>query len=99
MQWTDTQVIVPLTLSIVFLIPFLVVECMIGPRPLTASLPQKVHVLVGPSNYFVLVCNFSVMYFIPLWFQTVPLDSSSTAGMVRLYPGWAGADVDGFCHT
>jgi MFS family permease len=83
LQWTDTQVIVPLALSVVFLALFLVVECVIAPEPVLPPclLREKVPVLVGLSNYFVSVCNFSVMYFIPLWFQTVSLDSASIAGL------------------
>jgi hypothetical protein len=86
LQWTDTQVIVPLALSVVFLALFLVVECVIAPEPVLPPclLREKVPVLVGLSNYFVSVCNFSVMYFIPLWFQTVSLDSASIAGTLWL---------------
>ena len=81
-QWTDPHVIVPLALSFLFLFLFLVVECRIAPEPVLPPclLCEKVPLLVGLSNYFVSVCNFSVMYFIPLWFQTVPLDSASIAG-------------------
>ncbi|KAF8129574.1 vacuolar amino acid permease [Boletus edulis] len=88
LPWTDTQVIIPLTLSVVFLVLFLVIECMITPEPVLPPclLREKLPVLVGLSNYFVSVCNFSVMYFVPLWFQTVPLDSASIAGL-HLLPG------------
>ncbi|KAG6371194.1 major facilitator superfamily domain-containing protein [Boletus reticuloceps] len=83
LPWTDTQVIVPLTLSVIFLVLFLVIECMITPEPVLPPclLREKVPVLIGLSNYFVSLCNFSVMYFVPLWFQTVPLDSASIAGL------------------
>ncbi|KAF8551515.1 MFS general substrate transporter [Imleria badia] len=83
LPWTDIQVIVPLTLSFVFFLLFLVVEFMIAPEPVLPPclLREKVTLLVGLSNYFVSVCNFSVMYFVPLWFQMVPLDSASIAGL------------------
>lgn len=86
-QWQDIQVIVPLVLSFVFLILFLVIECLVAPEPVLPPclLRKKVPVLVGLSNYFVSLCNFSVMYFVPLWFQTVPLDSASIAGMFHHY--------------
>lgn len=82
LQWTDTQVVVPLALSFLFLVLFLVIECVIAPEPVLPPclLRAKVPLLVGLSNYFVSVCNFSVMYFIPLWFQTVSLDNASIAG-------------------
>ncbi|KAN0082521.1 hypothetical protein V8E55_008316 [Tylopilus felleus] len=56
---------------------------MIAPEPILPPclLCQKVPLLVELSDYFVSLCNFSVMYFIPLWFQTVPLDSASIAGL------------------
>lgn len=43
-------------------------------------LKQKIPVLVGASNFLVANCNFAVMYFFPLWFQTVRLTSASIAG-------------------
>ncbi|KAF8121594.1 vacuolar amino acid permease [Boletus edulis] len=91
LPWTDTQVIIPLTLSVVFLVLFLVIECMITPEPVLPPclLREKVPVLVGLSNYCVSVCNFSVMYFVPLWFQTVPLDSASIAGLHLLPDSFA----------
>lgn len=62
------------------------VECYIAPEPILppSLLREKVAVLVSTSNYFLSVCNFSVMYFIPLWFQTVSLDSASIAGMLTI---------------
>jgi hypothetical protein len=73
---------VPLVLSIVFAIAFLVIEIFIAPEPVLAPflLKQKIPVLVGLSNFFVALCNFSIIYFFPMWFQTVMLTSSSTAG-------------------
>ncbi|KAF9223078.1 MFS general substrate transporter [Gyrodon lividus] len=83
LPWTDTQVIVPLATSIVSLAVFLVIEFCVASEPILPSslLREKVPILVGLSNYFVSVCNFSVMYFVPLWFQTVPLNSASIAGL------------------
>ncbi|KAF8548907.1 hypothetical protein OG21DRAFT_1515752 [Imleria badia] len=67
---TDTQVVVPLTFSFVFFLLFLVVEFTIAPETVLPPclLREKLTLLVGLSNYFVLVCNFSVVYFVPLWF-------------------------------
>jgi len=59
-------------------------------------------VLVGLSNYLVALCNFTVMYFFPTWFQTVALTSAATAGesdgclhwnidrLLRKYARWKG---------
>ncbi|KAH0828780.1 vacuolar amino acid permease [Lanmaoa asiatica] len=87
LPWTDTQVIVPLALSFIFLVLFLVIECIIAPEPILPPclLREKVPLLIGLSNYLVSFCNFMTMYFIPLWFQTVPLDSASIAGL-HLFP-------------
>lgn len=75
-------VIVPLVLAGVFGILFVLVELFVAPEPVLAPflLKQKIPVLIGISNYLVALCNFSVMYFFPTWFQTVALTSSSMAG-------------------
>ncbi|KAF8129548.1 major facilitator superfamily domain-containing protein [Boletus edulis] len=82
LPWTDPQVVIPLILSLLFLALLFVVECYIAPEPIfpPSLFREKVPVLVSLSNYFASVCNFSVMYFIPLWFETVALDSASIAG-------------------
>jgi MFS family permease len=81
--WTDASVIVPLVIAILFAIAFVIVELFFAPEPVMAPflLKQKIPVLVGMSNYLVALCNFSVMYFFPTWFQTVALTSASTAGL------------------
>lgn len=72
----------PLIIAILFSIAFVIVELFVAPEPVMAPflLKQKIPVLVGMSNYLVALCNFSVMYFFPTWFQTVALTSASTAG-------------------
>ena len=47
-------------------------------------LKQSIPVLVGTSNFMVATCNFSIMYFYPMWFQTVMLTSASVAGECSL---------------
>ncbi|KAH7890146.1 major facilitator superfamily domain-containing protein [Phlebopus sp. FC_14] len=81
--WSDPWVIVPLALAGLFLTVFLLVELLLAPEPVLAPslLKQKVPVLVGASNFLVALCNFSVMYFFPMWFQTVALTSASIAGL------------------
>lgn len=68
--------------AVVFFLVFLVVELKLAVEPVLAPflLKQKIPVLVGVSNFLVAFCNFSVMYFFPMWFQTVMLSSASTAG-------------------
>lgn len=72
----------PLFLACVFAVAFTLVELLIAPEPVLAPflLKQRVPVLVGMSNFLVALCNFSVMYFYPMWFQTVALTSASIAG-------------------
>ncbi|KDQ59888.1 hypothetical protein JAAARDRAFT_153957 [Jaapia argillacea MUCL 33604] len=81
--WDSPSVIVPLTLSILLAIAFVVIEIKISPEPVLAPflLKQKIPVLVGISNFLVANCNFSITYFYPMWFQTVLLTSASTAGL------------------
>ncbi|KAJ7500463.1 hypothetical protein B0H11DRAFT_782964 [Mycena galericulata] len=44
-------------------------------------LRQKIPVLVSASNFLVSACNFSVTYFLPMWFQVVTLESATTADL------------------
>jgi hypothetical protein len=80
------MVIVPLILSGISTIIFVLVELLIAPEPVLAPflLRQKIPILVGLSNFLVALCNFSVTYFFPMWFQTVMLTSASTAGELRV---------------
>ncbi|KAJ7729775.1 vacuolar amino acid permease [Mycena metata] len=83
LPWSDTRVIVPLVLGIVFFVLFLVVEIYVAPEPVMAPflLQQRIPVLISASNFLVSACNFSVTYFFPMWFQVVTLESASTAGL------------------
>ena len=36
--------------------------------------------VIGIQNFLVANCNFAVMYFFPMWFETVQLTTASTAG-------------------
>lgn len=57
-------------------------ELYVAPEPVLAPflLKEKIPVQVGISNFLVAMCNFSVMYNFPTWFQTVMLTSASEAG-------------------
>ncbi|KAK0473934.1 major facilitator superfamily domain-containing protein [Armillaria novae-zelandiae] len=83
LPWSDPTVIVPLILSITFFITFIIVELRVAREPVLAPflLKQRIPVLVGCSNFLVALCNFSITFFFPMWFQTVLLTSASTAGL------------------
>ncbi|KAF4615064.1 hypothetical protein D9613_003476 [Agrocybe pediades] len=83
LSWSDPLVWVPCASAIIFTILFLVVEIYIAVEPIlpTYLLTERVPVLVGFSNALVAVCNLSVTYYYPTWFQTVMLTSASTAGL------------------
>jgi len=80
--WSSPAVYVPLAVSTIFFIAFVLVELYVAPEPVLAPflLRRKIPVLVGISNFFVATCNFAVMYNFPTWFQTVLLTSASEAG-------------------
>ena len=71
-----------LVVAIGFFLLFLVVELKLAIEPVLTPylLRQRIPVLVGISNSLVAFCNFSIMYFFPMWFQTVMLSSASVAG-------------------
>ncbi|KAI5982815.1 major facilitator superfamily domain-containing protein [Pisolithus albus] len=83
LSWSDPLVVASIILGIAFMAAFILVELCVSPEPVLASalLRQKVPVIVGVSNFLVAMCNFSVMYFFPMWFQTVVLTNASTAGL------------------
>ncbi|KAG1778351.1 major facilitator superfamily domain-containing protein [Suillus placidus] len=83
LPWSNRWVYLPLALACIFFVIFILVELLVAPEPIMAPflLKQKVPVLVGANNFLVALCNFSVMYFFPMWFQTVALTSASTAGL------------------
>ena len=82
LQWTDVSVYLSLLLSLICLALFFLVENFVAVEPVLPPflLTEKVPLLVGASNALVAVCNLSVTYFFPTWFQTVMLSSASTAG-------------------
>ncbi|KAF8162661.1 vacuolar amino acid permease [Crassisporium funariophilum] len=83
LPWSHPAVIASITSAGVFAIVFLLVEFFVSPEPVLAPflLKQKIPVLVGLSNFLVATCNFSIMYFFPMWFQTVIMTNASTAGL------------------
>lgn len=81
--WGAPAVLWPLILSVISLVAFVVIELCVASEPVLAPflLKQKFPVLNGLSNFFVANCTFTIMYFFPMWFQTVGLTSASTAGL------------------
>ena len=64
------------------MIMFVIFELRYSLEPMLAPflLKQKIPVLVGINNFLVAQCNFAVMYFFPMWFETVTLTSAAIAG-------------------
>ncbi|KAF8179661.1 vacuolar amino acid permease [Pholiota molesta] len=83
LPWSEISVWMSFVSSVSFTLLFVVIEVFVAVEPVLPPylLTQKVPVLVGLSNAFVAVCNLSVTYYYPTWFQTVMLSSASTAGL------------------
>ncbi|TFK24624.1 MFS general substrate transporter [Coprinopsis marcescibilis] len=83
LEWTHPSVMISAVLAGVFFVLFVVIEIYVAPEPVLAPylLKQKIPVLVGISNFLVATCNFSIMYFLPMWFQTVVIQRASIAGL------------------
>ena len=66
-----------------FVFTFLLVEFFVVPEPVLAPhlLKQKIPVLIGMSNFLVKLCNFTVMYYFPMWFQMVMKIKASVTGV------------------
>ncbi|PPQ91935.1 hypothetical protein CVT25_000978 [Psilocybe cyanescens] len=83
LPWSNPRVIISITSAATFAITFLLVEFFVSPEPVLAPflLRRRIPVLVGFSNFLVAICNFSIVYFFPMWFQTVVMTNASTAGL------------------
>ncbi|KAG9309637.1 vacuolar amino acid permease [Chiua virens] len=83
LPWTNSRVITPLILSLLSFGVLLVIEFCIAREPVLPPclLREKVAVWVSLSNFFLSSCNYSVTFFVPLWFQTVSLNSAAIAGL------------------
>ncbi|KAF7314932.1 Vacuolar amino acid permease [Mycena indigotica] len=83
LPWLHPLVLVPLLVSVTFMVVFVLVELYVAVQPVMPMflLQQKIPVLVGASNFFANACIFSITYFFPLWFQVVKFQSASTAGL------------------
>ncbi|KAF8723220.1 hypothetical protein AX14_009396 [Amanita brunnescens Koide BX004] len=83
LPWSDPVVVGSVATAVVFFALFLLFELLFAAEPVLAPflLKQKVPVLVGLSNFLVATCNFAVIYFYPMWFETVMLTSASIAGL------------------
>ncbi|EJD45976.1 vacuolar amino acid permease [Auricularia subglabra TFB-10046 SS5] len=83
LPWLSVRVIAPLVASGVAFVAFVCVELWVAPAPVLAPflLRHRIAVLIGMSNFLVAFCNFAIMYFFPMWFETVKLTSAAIAGM------------------
>ncbi|KIY68361.1 vacuolar amino acid permease [Cylindrobasidium torrendii FP15055 ss-10] len=101
LPWSNPRVYLSLSTSIVFLVVFFLNEIIWAREPMLAPalLTQRIPVLVAASNFCVAMCNFSVTFFFPMYFETVWLTSASVAGlhlapnsvsmmMGSLFAGW-----------
>ncbi|KJA19134.1 hypothetical protein HYPSUDRAFT_56817 [Hypholoma sublateritium FD-334 SS-4] len=83
LPWSNPYVWISFVSSISFALLFLIVESFVAVEPILPPylLMERVPILIGLSNALVAVCNLSVTYYYPTWFQTVMLSSASTAGL------------------
>jgi hypothetical protein len=83
-QWSHPYVWSSLMCMALSLVGFVLVELYVSPEPIMPPflLHQRIPVLVSASNILVAICNFAVTYFFPVWFETVKLDTASSAGKI-----------------
>ncbi|CAE6529005.1 unnamed protein product [Rhizoctonia solani] len=80
--WDSAPVVTSLVVMVVAAVAFLFVELKLAYEPMLTPtlLKETVPVIIGYSNALVSMCNFAIMYFFPMWFETVQLRSASVAG-------------------
>ncbi|KAH7106225.1 vacuolar amino acid permease [Auriculariales sp. MPI-PUGE-AT-0066] len=81
--WDDARVVASIAIVILASVSFFYVELYVAPAPVLAPflLAQRIPVLVGMSNFLVAFCNFSMIFFVPILFETVFLTSAGEAGL------------------
>ncbi|KAF8514722.1 vacuolar amino acid permease [Hysterangium stoloniferum] len=82
LPFNSPAVIASVAICIVTFIVFVLFELLIAPEPILAPflLRKKVPILIGTSDLLATMCNFAIIYFFPMYFETVMLTSASTAG-------------------
>jgi MFS family permease len=89
--WTHPLVLTTLPLSLVSLLVFVYIEDRIASEPVipVRLLAQQTVAAACLTNWFITMAVFALLYYIPIYFQTV-LSLSSTAAGARLIPQSAG---------
>ncbi|KAM0724000.1 hypothetical protein Q7P37_000991 [Cladosporium fusiforme] len=89
--WTHPLVLASLPLSLVALLVFIYIEDRIASEPVipVRLLTQQTVAAACLTNWFITMAVFALLYYIPIYFQTV-LSLSSTAAGARLIPQSAG---------
>ncbi|EUC59731.1 MFS transporter [Rhizoctonia solani AG-3 Rhs1AP] len=80
--WDSAPVVTSLVIMVVAAVAFLIIELKLAYEPMLTPtlLKETVPVIIGCSNALVSMCNFAIMYFFPMWFETVQLRSAGVAG-------------------
>lgn len=89
--WTHPLVLTTLPLSLLALFVFIFIEDRLVPEPVipVRLLTQQTVAAACLTNWFITMAVFALLYYIPIYFQTV-LSLSSTAAGARLIPQSAG---------
>ncbi|KAM0752968.1 MFS general substrate transporter [Meredithblackwellia eburnea MCA 4105] len=83
LPWTDPKVWASLIVAAVFAVVFVLVEAYVAPEPVLPLriLKQRNGFLSSLVNMFLSMVSFSVLYFFPMFFEVVKLQTASRAGM------------------
>jgi MFS family permease len=89
--WTHPLVLTTLPLSLVALFVFVYIEDRVASEPVipVRLLAQQTVAAACLTNWFITMAVFALLYYVPIYFQTV-LSLSSTAAGARLIPQSAG---------
>ncbi|KAM0786790.1 hypothetical protein ACM66B_002224 [Microbotryomycetes sp. NB124-2] len=95
--WTDGAVITSTVFALTALVAFILVEAFYSPEPILplSMFKRRIPFFVMANTLTVAVCNFAMMYNLPLYFLTVESTSASEAGGHLLFNS-AGNAVGGF---
>ena len=82
LPWTDPQVWFPLIISLIFSIGFILVEAFHAAEPVLPLrlLITRNGICVAGANFFMSMVTFSVLYFLPMFFEIVKQQKVAQAG-------------------
>ncbi|CAD6578235.1 MAG: hypothetical protein CYPHOPRED_000485 [Cyphobasidiales sp. Tagirdzhanova-0007] len=82
LPWSDPKVWATMTTFVVFLVAFVTVEAFVCPNPVMPLriLSSRSTICIAMSNFLLSMISYTVLYYLPILYETVQLSSPQQAG-------------------